>query len=266
MNLAIKSAIAVALLSAASMASFGATIQETIPGNGDVPNPGLGDGNLMAEVLDTTTNHYDTINLGSALGAFKTLSTAAGTTYDFGVISNFSSLFSAADVSSGAVQFLVAASNLVNPGHAETLVTLATAQTTVSNTTAQNVATALSTAIGPFNQPNACNGTNPCGATSTLDPNFNQILSPLTVIGLNTTTGTVGSSTGLEMFDVLQAKSGLGSGTIADMNGSWSISATGDVTYTVAGGTVVTPLPAAVWLLGSGLLGLAGVGRRKKAA
>jgi hypothetical protein len=29
------------------------------------------------------------------------------------------------------------------------------------------------------------------------------------------------------------------------------------------GGTTTTPLPAAVWLLGSGLLGLAGVGRRK---
>jgi hypothetical protein len=32
------------------------------------------------------------------------------------------------------------------------------------------------------------------------------------------------------------------------------------------GGGTVTPLPAAVWLLGSGLLGLAGVGRRKSKA
>jgi hypothetical protein len=43
------------------------------------------------------------------------------------------------------------------------------------------------------------------------------------------------------------------------------LSTSGDLTYTIAGVSAV-PLPAAVWLLGSGLLGLAGIGRRKKAA
>jgi hypothetical protein len=43
------------------------------------------------------------------------------------------------------------------------------------------------------------------------------------------------------------------------------LSASGDLVYTVPGSTAV-PLPAAIWLLGSGLLGLAGVGRRKTLA
>jgi hypothetical protein len=39
--------------------------------------------------------------------------------------------------------------------------------------------------------------------------------------------------------------------------------ATLDLVFTGNGGTTPVPLPAAVWLLGSGLLGLAGVGRRR---
>ena len=46
--------------------------------------------------------------------------------------------------------------------------------------------------------------------------------------------------------------------------GSVSLTATG-LAFT-AGSTSTVPLPAAIWLLGSGLLGLAGVGRRKTAA
>jgi hypothetical protein len=46
--------------------------------------------------------------------------------------------------------------------------------------------------------------------------------------------------------------------------GSVSLTASG-LSFT-AGGTAPVPLPAAVWLLGSGLVGLAGVGRRKAKA
>jgi hypothetical protein len=41
--------------------------------------------------------------------------------------------------------------------------------------------------------------------------------------------------------------------------------ATDTLTFTGNGGSTPVPLPAAVWLLGSGLLGLAGVGRRRAA-
>ena len=43
--------------------------------------------------------------------------------------------------------------------------------------------------------------------------------------------------------------------------GSYTLNSAGDLVFTAH--PVVTPLPAAVWLLGSGLLGLAGVGRRR---
>lgn len=46
--------------------------------------------------------------------------------------------------------------------------------------------------------------------------------------------------------------------------GTWTLFANGNLAYTVA--APVVPLPAAGWLLISGLLGLVGVGRRKAAA
>jgi hypothetical protein len=49
-------------------------------------------------------------------------------------------------------------------------------------------------------------------------------------------------------------------------NGFWFLSSTGQLTYNIASAAAPVPLPAAVWLLGSGLLGLIGVGRRRSAA
>lgn len=46
--------------------------------------------------------------------------------------------------------------------------------------------------------------------------------------------------------------------------GSWTLASNGDLTYS-SGAPAEVPLPAAVWLLGSALLGMAGVARRKKA-
>lgn len=50
---------------------------------------------------------------------------------------------------------------------------------------------------------------------------------------------------------------------LIDALGSWLLTSTGQLTYTNAPSAV--PVPAAVWLFGSGLIGLAGIARRKKA-
>lgn len=43
----------------------------------------------------------------------------------------------------------------------------------------------------------------------------------------------------------------------------WSLSSNGQLTYTVGAEVAAVPVPAALWLFGSGLLGLVGIGRRK---
>lgn len=268
MNLAIRSAVAAALLGAVSMSAYAVNV--TPPATGPAPNPGLGDGGLMAEVFDSLTNHYLTVWLGGDFGTFKASATpSGGVTIDYGVMTGFGTLFSASDVSSGNVQFLVAAGNAFTAGHNEVITTLSAPQATVANGAVQNAATALTTAIGGFNGVGGCNSVNFCSATSTVDPGFLPTISPM-LVGNSPTTGIAGGSA-VTMYDIVQVKAGLGNGTItalhnANGNGTWSLSASGDLTYTIAGAASAVPLPAAIWLLGSGLLGLAGVSRRKKAA
>jgi hypothetical protein len=48
--------------------------------------------------------------------------------------------------------------------------------------------------------------------------------------------------------------------------GSVALDATGKLTFTGNSSTTPVPIPAAVWLFGSGLMGLVGVSRRRKTA
>ncbi|MFN0038556.1 MAG: VPLPA-CTERM sorting domain-containing protein [Burkholderiales bacterium] len=45
---------------------------------------------------------------------------------------------------------------------------------------------------------------------------------------------------------------------------TWTMASNGDLVYNLAGTPSAVPVPAAVWLLGSGLFGLVGVARRRK--
>ena len=48
-------------------------------------------------------------------------------------------------------------------------------------------------------------------------------------------------------------------------NGFWFLSSGGDLTWNVLAAPSAVPLPAAIWLLASGLAGLGAIGRRRLA-
>lgn len=76
-------------------------------------------------------------------------------------------------------------------------------------------------------------------------------------------TGLLGST--LSYFTATVNGSSAGdASTFAQIAGFWSLSNSGQLTWNAASAAV--PVPAAIWLLGSGLLGLVGVGRRRNNA
>ena len=78
--------------------------------------------------------------------------------------------------------------------------------------------------------------------------------------GINVANGlTPGTASSMELYGL--SSNGGGSGQVLGFDlGSVSFNGT---SLTFTGNPVITPLPAAAWLLGSGLLGLLGIGRRR---
>ncbi len=119
------------------------------------------------------------------------------------------------------------------------------------------------------------NGTE-SGSTAGLDTGFNLYASGETkVFGPQTDnfsdslsiTSDLGSWTGTDFLDVIASTLGgygvMGGGGNMEASVATTALAEFDVVYSY---TTETPLPAAAWLFGTGLMGLVGVARRKKAA
>jgi hypothetical protein len=227
------------------------------------------------EVFDTTLNKTFTEYLGLTLSQFQPGNTNAtpngGLTLDFGVLSGWAGFISGSNTGDGSVQFLVGAGNsLTAPNQ---FITTTSKLGTVTNTNLNSVLSSMNTGINSdMNGIGGCNGTNPCIAPTAVSPGYTG-----SHIGTNwggglgassQASGALGSSLSFYQF----IKNGTGSFTTITptqyANGTgiatWTLSAMGDLVYNLPGAPTV-PLPAGLWLLGSGLLGLAGIGRKRLA-
>jgi hypothetical protein len=266
MNLAIKAAAGAALLSAASMSAFATSV--TPPSSGPTPVPGSAPGGIVVSVFDTTTNQYLVEWLGGDISTFgaPTAVPAGGVTLDYGTLgSTFATMFTPAEVAAGHVSFIVQAANDVNPAAPFIDVTLSSTGS-VRGSAVATYASSINTGIAAvMNGATACNNLNPCTATSTTDPHYAGKYLDVATIGTFKTSGLAGGA-GVNFYQI--ADTGTTAvetpAQFANATGAatWTLSATGDLVYSAPGASAV-PLPAAVWLLGSGLLGLAGVARRK---
>jgi hypothetical protein len=105
---------------------------------------------------------------------------------------------------------------------------------------------------------------NPSFTTNTTDSNYaNGVYNA----GLETFAFNAAGSTdsALPFYLMVSGRGNTSANTTTLYAGTWSIDLSKDtLTYTVAGGTAPVPLPASVWLMISGLAGVAVLGRRRK--
>lgn len=187
---------------------------------------------------------------------------------NFGTISGYSSTFGASDAAN--IQYTIASAVYTGSIMGRQLeTTLSSAPTgAIRNAAIGNAVTNVRSFTGNLNA--NCGAANPCTAATNQDATYAGQASWAEKYGNNlpiSAAANVGTAMG---FYLLSTSSNVvtQNGTVQRYGNSsgfasWLLSADGSLTYSLSGGAPV-PLPAAVWLLLSSLVGFGTVARRRK--
>lgn len=280
MNIAIKplaAAVSLALISVSAHAAFGPpTIGSTAPTDATTTYLSIWDsaGNnseivnltsLYADIGNPTSGNFSPNAAGSGFVLANDPSGGSGKvlSYDFGIIPGFSTIINSGNI--GTADYMV--TNAVSGTTTATDVTSSIAPITTKSglqLISQNIQSEIATWQGGW----PTNGylTDTTGSVAWSVQNGALKGGGIGLSGQNFG-GAVGTS--LAFYNFLLTGTGITQkNTITQFangvgDGFWFMSTNGDLSYNVP---AAVPLPAAVWLLGSGLLGLAGIGRRRRAA
>jgi hypothetical protein len=274
MKRVIKSILGVAGLMAASTVALAQTVPQPQPVPSVAPSPGTGNGGLILSIWDSVTGEsivqYLGLNLNDVLPTTN-MTSNDGLVLDFGVVSQFSSIFG--DNVPANISYHVTAAESVSSGGRH----LAT--TALPGTNVGGNAPSINTAIGNerdflelfVNPTTACGGTNPCVATSASQEWFAGKEAFGANLGALTFSAAGGLGSALNFFYITSAGTSPTSAVTVQAYqnaagfGQWLLGTNGQLTYSILGGTPV-PLPGAVWLLLSALTGFGVVTRRNRPA
>jgi hypothetical protein len=281
-------------LAALGVLALGGVAQAAIPPN----TPGTGNGDLMLYVYDVTQNTTYSADLGIGVNSFLTQTQAAGAGATAGTVFTLpgSSLSIAADTtlsgyltthSSDVIQWGLMAGAVTQSGlnanvgsqiyltsSAADVPATYTAATGPTNANLNSSYAGLQGTMSTNSASYVANGVNSnSGGTTFAAPGTSGINwgtdTQSTWYNAGHITNAVGTTTStgigaVSSFYAVANSSATSSGKAFVFNlGTVSLSAAGLLTIT---GNSAVPLPAAVWLFGSGLLGFFGIGRRRTLA
>ena len=238
---------------------------------------------LYLAVYDSAGNNSEIVNLSydqsaitaasgaltpnSATSPFVSTTAPTGTgnvlQLNFGQISGFGSLFTSANAAT--TNFMVIDGISGSAGNEQFQATSASTPITAYGGVG-TVISSIQTEIAAWqaSAPNSGDVKDTTG-TQTYSVKTGPLLGGTLITGQNFA-GSVGSALGF--YDVTTTSAHKDVVTpYANSTGAgyWFLSTSGDLTWNVpTAGTAPVPLPAAVWLLGSGLLGMAGIARRRR--
>ncbi len=237
-----------------------------------------GDGSLFLTVWNSTVSY--TRDLGTTLSGF--LSSVAGTTTTFAGDALFASTFGTNPT--GFNWNIVAGDQTLLAGSEPTRLlttgayglTLTASSPSVTRSGVVSAGGSISNFTNALNSSFGCNTAASCTAAAGSGVGYGGDASWANNIG-NSVPGTLSNTStafgdagklGFYFFNS-QATSSLTQANRSTFNidpstrGYWTLASNGDAVWT---GVSAVPVPAAVWLLGSGLMGMVGIGRRKQNA
>jgi hypothetical protein len=252
--------------------------------NASIDLANTGDGSLVLTAWDNVAQESYIRDLGMNLSQFQAAAVTpdAGLTQMFAADPVFSSLFGN-NTASNIFWNITAADGTGTGNQRQLLGTAALGTlTTAISVSSDGVANVANNIFTPFFN-NANNQTGPDGfSCSTRASCISTDTGDLQYAGDSSwggnwgngaagwqNAGTLGQSLGFYSANTLSAGLGFNQATKVRFENAYglaslTLAAVGAVTYSIAGAPVSTvPVPAAAWLMGSGLLGLVGVARRR---
>lgn len=241
-----------------------------------VPGAGLGSSGLLLSVWDTTTPVslvlYTGLTYNDVLPSTN-MTSDAGLVLDFGTVQGFTQTFGSNNQN---LRYTVFAADGLGGNDSTGFVTTSALGSDLGliRNTVVGAVVGSSTAGNFYGQlNNSCNSTNPCVSQPGLPTPFAGAATWGDTYNSNFAVGAggdVGTALGFYWIDRTASTSPTSNANVVRYGnsanlGQWLLTNTGQFSYSLVAANVV-PLPAAAWLLLSGLAGIGAVSRRTRAA
>lgn len=280
--------LVVALALAASAGQAGAAMVTADTGNGDLFLTVWDANNTVSYTRDLNTGILsflpNSVSVSAAVGGAGypitgTITPEAGVTKTFATDALFGSAFAGVNQATDPLSWnVVGGDTLITPASSYRV----TGAVQIMSTSNQNTPwTMFTSAINTMDtnlngfmtalNSTGCGTANSCVDTSPGTAPFGSTGSFNVSLGTGTWTNTAGIGNSLYAFYLTGSGGGPSTPAIETLyqnsqnTASWTLNTDGTLTYSLAPAVSAVPVPAAVWLFGSGLLGLVGIARRKRA-